>query len=138
MKTLWSKLTNAVRNSPWNSLEDSLLLFSLMVVATLLALQFNLFSFAEQLTESQRRITLAEAIFLTIVLAFCIFTFVIRRLRETRHEVARSAAMKFRVRELRALAHKDSLTGLANRRALLVARTGRLLPLPSAPSMPSS
>ena len=60
MKTLWSKLTNAVRNSPWNSLEDSLLLFSLMVVATLLALQFNLFSFSEQLTESQRRICMGK------------------------------------------------------------------------------
>lgn len=121
MKTLWSKLTNAVRNSPWNSLEDSLLLFSLMVVATLLALQFNLFSFADQLTEPQRRITLAEAIFLTILLAFCIFAFAIRRLRESRHEVARSAALKIRVRELRTLAHKDSLTGLVNRRALLAA-----------------
>ena len=87
MKTLWSKLTNAVRNSPRNSLKDSLLLFSLMVVATLLALQFNLFTFADQLTEPQRRITLAEAIFLTILLGFCIFAFAIRRLRESRHRL---------------------------------------------------
>jgi hypothetical protein len=55
-----------------------------MLVATLLALEYDLFSFAGQISEPQRRITLAEAIFLTVLLALCIFAFVIRRLREQR------------------------------------------------------
>jgi hypothetical protein len=46
-----------------------------MIVATLFALEFDLFNFAGQLTVPQRRITLAEAIFLTVLLALCIFAF---------------------------------------------------------------
>src|SRR4029079_16100110 len=61
--------------------------------------------------------------FLTILLAFCIFAFVIRRLREERREVARRVSTDIQVRELRALASQDSLTGLANRRTLLAALT---------------
>lgn len=118
-KTLW----RAVVNHPWSSAQDALLLVSVMLVATLLALEFDLFNFAGQLTTPQRKITLAEAIFLTILLAFCIFAFAISRLREERREVARRVSTDLQVRELRALASQDSLTGLANRRALLAALT---------------
>jgi len=126
-KTLW----RAIVNDPWSSAQDALLLFSVMLVATLLALEFDLFNFAGQLTLPQRRITLAEAIFLTILLAFCIFAFVLRRLREERREVARRVSTEVQVRELRALASQDSLTGLANRRALLAALTTATDTLPS-------
>ena len=40
-----------------------------MLVAALLALQYNLFWFIAELSEPQRKISLAEAIFLTILLA---------------------------------------------------------------------
>jgi diguanylate cyclase (GGDEF)-like protein len=118
-KSLW----RAIVNNPWSSLQDGLLLSSVMLVATLLALEFDLFNFAGQLTVPQRRITLAEAIFLTILLALCIFGFAIRRLREERRNIALHVATKTQVRKLRALALQDSLTGLANRRALLSALT---------------
>jgi diguanylate cyclase (GGDEF)-like protein len=118
-KSLW----RAIINNPWSSLQDGLLLSSVMLVATLLALEFDLFNFAGQLTVPQRRITLAEAIFLTILLALCIFGFAIRRLREERRNIALHVATKTQVRKLRALALQDSLTGLANRRALLSALT---------------
>jgi hypothetical protein len=99
-KSLW----RAIKRNPWSSGQDALLLSSVMIVATLLALEFDLFNFFDQLTEPQRKITLAEAIFLTILLAFCIFAFVIRRLHEERRDVARRASTDSQVRELRALA----------------------------------
>lgn len=49
--------------------------------------------------------------------------FVLRRFREERRDIARHVATKIQVRELRALASEDALTGLANRRALLAALT---------------
>jgi diguanylate cyclase (GGDEF)-like protein len=101
--------------------QDGLLLTSVMLVAALLALEYNLFWFVSALSEPERKISLAEAIFLTVLLALCIFSFVIRRLREERHNVVRHVVTKNQVRELRALALQDSLTGLANRRALLKA-----------------
>jgi diguanylate cyclase (GGDEF)-like protein len=124
VKTIRPKsLVRAIINNPWSSVQDGLLLSSVMLVATLLALEYDLFSFVAELSEPQRKISLAEAIFLTLLLALCLFVFVIRRLREERRDVARHVARKIQVRELRALASQDSLTGLANRRALLSALT---------------
>ena len=119
------RLVRAIVNNPRSSLQDALLLSSVMIVATLLALEFDLFNFAGQLTVPQRRITLAEAIFLTILLALCIFAFVIRRLREERQDVVRRVVrpMPNCVSSRRSRC-KNSLTGLANRRALLSALDG--------------
>ena len=93
-----------------------------------LRLQYDLFWFVSALSEPQRKISLAEAMFLTILLALCIFAFVIRRLREQRHAVARRVITKNQTRELRALALQDSLTGLANRRAMLSGLTAATAP----------
>ena len=120
MKTFRPKsLVRAIIDNPWSSVQDGLLLSSVMLVAALLALQYNLFWFVSALSEPQRKISLAEAMFLTILLALCILAFVIRRLREERRDIARDVVTKNQMRELRALALQDSLTGLANRRAML-------------------
>ena len=75
-------------------MQDGLLLSSVMLVAALLALQYDLFWFVSALSEPQRNISLAEAMFLTILLALCIFAFVIRRLREERRDVVRHGVTK--------------------------------------------
>jgi diguanylate cyclase (GGDEF)-like protein len=127
-----SSLVRAIIKNPWSSIQDGLLLSSVMLVATLLALEYDLFWFVSLLSEHQRKISLAEAMFLTILLALCIFAFVIRRLREERHDVARHVAANAKLRELKALALQDSLTGLANRHALLSALTAATASPPSA------
>jgi diguanylate cyclase (GGDEF)-like protein len=98
-----------------------LLIAMAMVVALLLALEYDLFSFIEELSEPQRKISLAEAIFLTALLALLIVTFVIRRLHEERREVARQISTKKELGQLRKQAWRDSLTDLANRDAMLSA-----------------
>jgi diguanylate cyclase (GGDEF)-like protein len=121
----WSLVRTIIKN-PWSSVQDGLLLASVMLVGALLALQYNLFWFISELSEPQRKISLAEAIFLTVLLALCIFAFVIRRLREEKRDVARRVATKTQVRRLKTIASQDSLTGLANRRVLLSSLTSAI------------
>ena len=62
MKTVGPKsLVRAIIENPWSSVQDGLLLSSVMLVATLLALQYDLFWFVSVLSEPQRKISLAEA-----------------------------------------------------------------------------
>ena len=114
-------LAQDVARHPWSSLQDGLLVAMAMLVAALLALQYNLFWFISELSEPQRKISLAEAIFLTILLALCIVAFVIRRLHEERRDAARQVTAKTQLRQFRWRASRDSLTNLANRRSMLKA-----------------
>ena len=107
MKTSGPKsLVRAIIENPWSSVQDGLLLSSVMLVTALLALQYDLFWFVSVLSEPQRKISLAEAMFLTVLLALCIFAFVIRRLREERRDVVRHVVTRNQMRELRTLALK--------------------------------
>jgi diguanylate cyclase (GGDEF)-like protein len=124
-------LVRAIVENPWSSVQDGLLLSSVMLVAALLALQYDLFWFVSALSEPQRKISLAEAMFLTILLGLCIFAFIIRRLREQRRDIARRVVTKNQTRKLRALALQDSLTGLPNRRAMLSGLTAATASSPS-------
>jgi diguanylate cyclase (GGDEF)-like protein len=92
-----------------------------MTVAVLLALEYDLFRFANQLTEREREITLIEVIALTGLLGVGIVGFIIRRLREERSDIARRLALDVEVCELRKQALQDPLTGLPNRRAMMTA-----------------
>jgi predicted signal transduction protein with EAL and GGDEF domain len=90
-----------------------------MIVTILLALECDLLSFVAELSEPQGKISLAEAIFLTALLALCIVAFVIRRSREERRDVVRQVTDKIRLQEFKREASQDSLTSLANRRSIL-------------------
>jgi diguanylate cyclase (GGDEF)-like protein len=114
-------LAQTIKRHPWSSLQDGLLIAMAMVVGLLLALEYDLFSFIGELSEPQRKISLAEAIFLTVLLALLIVTFVIRRLHEERRDVARQISTKKQLGQLRKQASRDSLTDLANRDAILSA-----------------
>jgi diguanylate cyclase (GGDEF)-like protein len=116
-----SQLIQSIQRHPHSSVQDGLLIAAVMLVATLLALQYDLFSFIAELSDSQRKISLAEALFLTALLALCLFTFVVRRLGEDKRDVAHDVAANSEIRKLRKLALQDPLTGLANRRALVSA-----------------
>ena len=118
-----SRVIRAVWVNPRSSVQDGLLIAAVMLVSTLLALEYDLFSFVAELSEPQRRISLAEAVFLTVLLALCLVAFVLRRLSEEKRDVVRDVAAKSELRKLRALASEDPLTGLANRRTLVSALT---------------
>lgn len=111
-------LARAIAENPGPSVQDGLLLTSVMLVGALLALQYNLFWFSAELSDPQRQVSLAEAMALTVLLGMCVVAFVVRRLREVRHDVARRAMTRSQMRQLRTLASQDALTGLANRREL--------------------
>jgi diguanylate cyclase (GGDEF)-like protein len=116
-----NSLLRSIVDHPWTSVQDAILLSAAVCVAVLLALQYDLFRFADQLTTSERRITLAEAIFLTALLGVGICAFIVRRLHEERRDIARRLALDLEVRELRQQALQDPLTSLPNRRAMLSA-----------------
>jgi diguanylate cyclase (GGDEF)-like protein len=116
-----SRVFRAVRLNPRTSVQDGLLIVAVMLVSTLLALQYDLFFFIAELSEPQRKISLAEAVFLTFLLALCIFAFVLRRLSDERRQVERDAVARMEVSQLKALASEDPLTRLANRRTLVAA-----------------
>ena len=109
----------AIARNPRSSAQDLLLLTGAMIGAVLLTLEYELFSFAEQLTVHERKITLEELIFLTVLLAAGIAAFIVRRLREERRDLESQIALSLEMRELREQALNDSLTGLWNRRSML-------------------
>ena len=114
-------LLETIGRNPSSSAQDILLLSGVMVGAVLLALEYDLFSFAHQLTTPERKLTLAEIIFLTVLLVVGIVLFILRRLREERADHARAFALDLEMRDLRQQATHDPLTGLPNRRAMLAA-----------------
>ena len=117
----------SIGDHPWTSLQDGFLGLSAMAVAGLLAIEYDLFRFAAEMTTGERRVTLAEAIALTVLLACCIAAFVHRRMAEQRLELDKRSQIDSEMRELRELALRDALTNLPNRRAVL-ARLEELQP----------
>jgi hypothetical protein len=97
----------AIARNPRSSAQDLLLLTGAMIGAVLLTLEYELFSFAEQLTVHERKITLEESIFLTVLLAAGIAAFIVRRLREERRDLESQIALSLEMRELREQALND-------------------------------
>lgn len=105
--------------NPQSSIQDAALAVSVLAVGLLLAIEFDLFQFAGELATEERRISLLEAIALTVLLGICIGGFILRRVREERISVSRQAGVDAEIRELRDQAMRDPLTGLLNRRAVI-------------------
>ena len=114
-----SALLRTIARHPRSSVQDVLLLTGAMLGAVILTLEYELFSFAEELTLPERQITLEETMFLTALLAAGIVAFIVRRLSEERCDLASQIALNREVRDLREMALNDPLTGLPNRRAML-------------------
>jgi len=110
-----------IRRHPWSSLRDAALLSGAMAFAVLLAWRYDLFAFLKSLADPQRTISPPEAVLLTIIFVVCIYTFVARRLAESRVDELSASALAGEMRKLRELAMQDPLTRLPNRRALLEA-----------------
>ncbi|MDJ0514143.1 MAG: GGDEF domain-containing protein [Methyloceanibacter sp.] len=111
-------MARSIAENPRPSLQDGLLLVSIMLAGALLAIQYDLFWFYAELSEPQRKVSLAELMALTVLLGLCIFAFAIRRLREVRHDLVRQVIARSQIRQLSKMASHDPLTGLANRREL--------------------
>ena len=91
------------------------------MVALVLALEYDLFKFGNQLTTEERSLSLAELIFLSALLAAGIVAFIVRRLYESRNEAIRRIHRNLEIAKLKDQTRRDPLTGLLNRRGLLEA-----------------
>lgn len=114
-----NSVLRSIADHPWTSAQDGILATSALAVVGLLAIEFDLFRFAHELTTEERQVTLAEAMALTVLLGFCIGVFIQRRMREQRLDAERRAKIELEIRELRDQAMQDPLTELPNRRAVL-------------------
>jgi len=116
-------LRKVIAAHPQSSVQDALLLLALMLAALLLALQYDLFFFIKELSDAERKISLAESVFLSLLLTASILVFIVRRLSEQKRDLSLKVVAEVELRELTALAMQDPLTGLLNRRAFLEALT---------------
>jgi diguanylate cyclase (GGDEF)-like protein len=112
------RLVRTIRNHPWSSAQDALLLAAVMLVGVLLALEYDLLAFWDDYSSRERRIRVEEVFALTGVLALGIFVFVVRRLYEERRDIRDRLQAETEMGKYRALALQDPLTTLPNRRAV--------------------
>ena len=61
-------LVRTIRAHPWTSMQDAALLSAVMLVSTLLALEYDVVVFWDELSTGQRRIRLEEMLLLTVLL----------------------------------------------------------------------
>lgn len=107
-----------IADHPWTSLQDGVLAVSLLAIVGLLSIEYDLFWFAGELTVAERRVTVGEAVALTLMLGGCIGVFVYRRSLEQAADARHREQVQGEIRELREQAFRDSLTELPNRRAV--------------------
>jgi len=111
-------LVRTVQAHPWTSLQDATLLTAMMLVSILLALEYDIVEFWDELSSSQRRIRLEEMFVLTGLLGLGVFAFVLRRFREEREDFEFRIRSEIEARANLTLAMQDPLTALPNRREL--------------------
>jgi diguanylate cyclase (GGDEF)-like protein len=114
-------LWRAVAAHPWATFCDLLLIGLVMLGATIVALEYELFEHVDELTSSERRISIGELIFLSGLMLTGIVAFIARRARDSQHDAVLALQRDLDVRRLREEAARDPLTELPNRRGLLSA-----------------
>ena len=95
------------------TIRDLSLLLAVMLVATYLAFEWDIYANQGSITRREETIELDEALTLGGLLCVGLLIFAARRYREQKQETHRRVAAEQHAREL---AFKDPLTGLANRR----------------------
>jgi diguanylate cyclase (GGDEF)-like protein len=118
MRSIGSKVAGAVRQHPWSSAQDAALLSSVLLVGLLLALEYDIALFWDDLDSNQRRLRFEELLILTGLLGLGVFVFILRRMQEERGNLEARLSAEIELRESRALAMQDPLTSLPNRRAI--------------------
>lgn len=111
-------LADAVRRHPWTTALDATVLGIVMMVGVLLALEYEIVVFWDQMSERQRRIRMEEIFLLSVLLAAGLGVFAFRRMKEALHDKARELKAEAETAAARKLALQDPLTALPNRRAL--------------------
>lgn len=120
---------------PRLSLQDGVIVVAIISAATLFAFEYDFFSYASMMTADERRITAEEYFALTGLLIVSLIGFSFYRLRQQKREYQLRIAAELAAREALHEALHDALTGVANRRALMVA-VGAALDTPTtAPRM---
>jgi diguanylate cyclase (GGDEF)-like protein len=117
-KTSIGSLVRTIQAHPWTSMQDAALLSAVMLVSILLALEYDVVEYWDELSASQRRIRLEEMLGLTALLGLGVFAFVLRRMHEERRGLEFRVRAEVESRANLALAMQDPLTALPNRREL--------------------
>jgi len=130
--TTTGSLILAIRRHPGASARDAVMIGFVMMIAVLLALEYELTALWDEMTEGERRISVEEIFALTLLLAAGICLFVVRRVHDIREDLARELALEAETGAIRKLAMQDPLTGLPNRR-VLEAALGKALETPREP-----
>ncbi len=97
------------------AIQDLSVVFAILLVATYLAFEFDIYANQDSVTVREQTIELDEALTLGGVLCVGLLIFAVRRYREQKQETRRRVAAE---QHARTLAFQDPLTGLANRRQL--------------------
>lgn len=114
-------ILRSIAAHPWTSAQDIVLLGMVMLGATVVAIEYDLLRFGDELTPATRRIRLEELLILSGLLFGGVFVFVLRRQHETRRDLTIADAIATNVQRLHKEANQDPLTGLPNRRAVMAA-----------------
>ena len=118
---------------PRLTLQDAILVIAIISAATLFAFEYDFFAYARMMSPEERRVTVQEYFALTGLLIVSLIGFSFYRLRQQRNEYQRRVAAEIAAREALHDAMHDPLTGLPNRRALLLAIRTALDDLPAMP-----